>query len=147
MPSEPVTAADGSGPADHQKALEALDQLGEGGGEGDDDIDLGLDDEDGYGEELDDAYEDDDGGDYDAEGYFDNGDDDDEVGSGRYNSSTPYQRQPQLLPFLSLFLAPFLLNLNIRDLQYHSAACSSQRSMYVSSSPFFLSRKHTNQNT
>ncbi|KAG8161331.1 hypothetical protein KVR01_009595 [Diaporthe batatas] len=76
MPSEPAPAADGSGPADHQKALEALDQLGDGGGDGDDDIDLGLDDEDGY-EELDDAYEDDDGGDYDAEGYFDNGDDDD----------------------------------------------------------------------
>ncbi|KKY34017.1 putative dna-directed rna polymerase 3 subunit [Diaporthe ampelina] len=77
MPTEPAAAADGSGPADHQKALEALDQLGEGGGEGDDDIDLGLDDEDGYGEEMDDAYDDDDGGDYDAEGYFDNGDDDD----------------------------------------------------------------------
>lgn len=75
MPSEPATAADGSGPADHQKALEALDQLGDGGAD-DDDIDLGLDDEDGY-EELDDAYDDDDGGDYDAEGYFDNGDDDD----------------------------------------------------------------------
>ncbi|KAI3395867.1 hypothetical protein diail_804 [Diaporthe ilicicola] len=77
MPTEATAPGDATSTADHQKALEALDQLGEGGGDGEDDIDLGLDDEDGYGEEMDDAYDDDDGGDYDAEGYFDNGDDDD----------------------------------------------------------------------
>ncbi|KAK7735522.1 DNA-directed RNA polymerase III subunit C31 [Cytospora paraplurivora] len=61
---------------DNAKALEALEKLEEGGGEGEDDMDLGLD-EDAYEEDMDDAYEDDDGGDYDAEAYFDNGDDDD----------------------------------------------------------------------
>lgn len=65
----------GDAPADPQKVLEALEQLGEGGE--DDDLDLDLDDEEGYEQEMDEEYDDEDGGDYDAENYFDNGDDDD----------------------------------------------------------------------
>lgn len=63
---------------DHEKAMEALDRLDEGGADGEEDIDFGLDDEDAYAEEMDEVFDDDeDGGDYNAEGYFDNGDDDD----------------------------------------------------------------------
>lgn len=63
--------------ADPQKVLEALEQLDKDGGEGDDDTDFDLDDEEGYEQEMDEVYEDEDGGDYDAENYFNNGDDDD----------------------------------------------------------------------
>ncbi|ROW01052.1 hypothetical protein VSDG_02833 [Cytospora chrysosperma] len=63
---------------DPERALEALDRLDEGGAEGEEDMDFGLDDEDAYAEEMDEVFDDDeDAGDYNAEGYFDNGDDDD----------------------------------------------------------------------
>lgn len=67
-----VQDPNGDTPADAQKVLEALEQLGEG-----EDDEFDMDDEEAYEEEMDEIYDDEDGGDYDAEGYFDNGDDDD----------------------------------------------------------------------
>lgn len=70
--------ANGVDAIDHDKAMEALDRLDEGGAEGEEDTDFALDDEQAYAEEMDEVFDDDeDGGDYNAEGYFDNGDDDD----------------------------------------------------------------------
>lgn len=73
-PNTIVTAEDAA--KQQQKMLEALEQIEDAGGADEDEFD--LDDEQGYEDEMDEAYdEEEDGGDYDAEGYFDNGDDDD----------------------------------------------------------------------
>lgn len=71
----PDVNGDGADKENHQKVLEALEQLGEEGGE--DEMEFDLDDEENFEQEMDEEYDDEDGGDYDAEGYFDNGDDDD----------------------------------------------------------------------